>query len=64
VWAGNAVVQINVSNNLDTLNTIANPSEITSSVYTIRLLNLSPYPKIGIPRDTLMYVAKLVVTKN
>ena len=64
IWAGNALVQIKVSNNLDTLNTIANPSEMTSGVYTIRLLDLMPYPSIDTPKDTTSYVAKLLVTKS
>ena len=63
VWAGNAVVELKVSNILDTLNTFVSPSELTSGIYTIRLLNLSPYPKIDLPRDTTLYVAQLVVTK-
>lgn len=62
-WAGNAAVIIKIFDVIDTLNTYLNPKEITYDSYKITLLNLSPYPKLGIPKDTTQYIAQFVVTK-
>jgi hypothetical protein len=64
IWAGNAAVVIKIFNVMDTVNTFLNPKEINYDSYTITLLQLSPYPKIGVPRDTTQYVAQFVVTKK
>jgi hypothetical protein len=64
IWAGNAAVVIKIFNVMDTVNTYLNPKEINYDSYTITLLKLSPYPKIGVPRDTTQYVAQFVVTKK
>jgi hypothetical protein len=63
VWAGNAAVIIEISDIKDTLNTVANPSEITYGSYKITLSKLSPYPKVGVPINTSQYVGQFVVTK-
>jgi hypothetical protein len=63
IWAGNAKVVIKIFNVMDTVNTFLDPKEINYDSYKITLLNLSPYPKIGVPRDTTQYVAQFVVTK-
>ena len=64
VWAGNAAVVIKIFNVMDTVNTFLDPKEIKYDSYKITLLKLSPYPKIGVPRDTTLYDAQFVVTKN
>ena len=64
IWAGNAAIVIKIFNVMDTVNTYLNPKEIDYDSYTITLLKLSPYPKIGMPRDTTQYVAQFVVTKK
>jgi hypothetical protein len=64
IWAGNAAVVIKIFNVMDTVNTYLNPKKIDYDSYTITLLQLSPYPKIGVPRDTTQYVAQFVVTKK
>jgi hypothetical protein len=64
IWAGNASVVIKIYNMMDTLNTFLDPKEINYGSYKITLLKLSPYPQIGVPRDTTQYVAQFVVTKN
>jgi hypothetical protein len=64
IWAGNAEVIIKIQDVQDTLNTSLNPKDIQYGPYTITLLKLSPYPKIGVPRDTTQYVAQFVVTKK
>ena len=64
IWAGNAAVIIKIFDVMDTLNTYLNPKEIIYGPYKIALLTLSPYPKIGVPRDTTQYIAQFVVTKN
>jgi hypothetical protein len=64
IWAGNAAVVIKIFNVMDTVNTYLNPKEIDYDSYTITLLKLSPYPKIGVPRDTMQYVGQFVVTKK
>jgi hypothetical protein len=63
VWAGNAKVIIKISDTKDTLNTYLNPKETTYDSYKITLSKLSPYPKVGVPRDTTQYVGQFVVTK-
>jgi hypothetical protein len=64
IWAGNAAVVIKIVDVMDTLNTNLNPKEIFYNSYKITLLKLSPYPQIGVPRDTTQYVAQFVVTKK
>jgi hypothetical protein len=64
VWAGNAAVIIKIVDVMDTVNTYLNPKEINYNPYKITLLNLSPYPKLGVLRDTTQYVAQFAVTKN
>jgi len=64
IWAGNAAVIIKIFDAMDTVNTYLNPKEIIYGPYKIALLTLSPYPIIGVPRDSTQYVAQFVVTKN
>lgn len=64
VWAGDAAVRIQFTESVDTLHTMYNPSEVTRGAYTVRMLQLDPYPKHGVPRDTSAYAARFVVTKQ
>lgn len=64
VWVGNAKVTIVVSQTVITLNTYSDPKQVTYSNYTLRLISLSPYPKLNQPINPQDYVAKLIVTKN
>jgi hypothetical protein len=64
VWVGNAKVAIVVSQTDITLNTYSDPKQVTYSNYTLRLISLSPYPKLYQPINPQDYVAKLIVTKN
>ena len=64
VWVGNARVTIVVSQTDITLNTNSGPKQATYSNYTLRLITLSPYPKLNQPINPQDYVAKLIVTKN
>ncbi len=64
VWAGDAAVRIQFTESVDTLHTMHIPSEVTRGAYTVRMLQLDPYPKHGVPRDTSAYAARFVVTKQ
>ncbi len=64
VWPGNAKVTIVVSQTDITLNTNSGPKQATYSNYTLRLITLSPYPKLNQKINPQDYIAKLIVTKN
>lgn len=64
VWAGDAAVIVQFRDQPDTLHTMHEPSEVTRGAYTVRMLQLDPYPKHGTPRDTAKYAARFVVTKQ
>jgi hypothetical protein len=63
VWEGNAAVIIQLLDLKDTLNTTVKPKESTCGPYLIVLLKLTPYPKVGVPKDTTQYIARFIVTK-
>jgi len=69
VWAGNGAVVIKVAKKnkkqvVATLNTSTEPKEITYRGFKIKLIALSPYPKINQPIDPKNYEATIVVTKE
>jgi hypothetical protein len=64
IWAGNASVVLKIFDVMDTVNTFLNPKGVQYHPYTITLIQLSPYPTIGVPRDTAQYVGQFIVTKN
>lgn len=63
IWAGNAKVTIVVSEIDIALNTNSDPKQTPYSNYTLRLITLSPYPKLNQKINPQDYVAKLIVTK-
>jgi hypothetical protein len=63
IWAGNAKVVINISDVSDTINTNNNPSAILYNQYLITLDNLTPYPRVDVPRIKSEYVGRFIVTK-
>lgn len=69
VWAGNAEVVLGVRSGSDqeqklTLNTNASsPIEVDFASYHIKLMVLSPYPKVDTRIDSSQYVATLLVTR-
>ncbi|RPI00994.1 MAG: hypothetical protein EHM64_16395 [Ignavibacteriae bacterium] len=63
-WAGNAAVIIKIQDLSDTVNTSLEPKAVIHEPYTITLLQLSPYPKIGEPRDRMLYTAQFIVMKK
>jgi hypothetical protein len=63
-WTGEAVVVLNIAGRADSLHTPTQPSLTTYKTYTIKLLQLAPYPVLNVPNDPAAYVARLVVTKG
>ena len=64
VWPGNAKVTIVVSQKEIKLNTHSDPKQATYSDYILRLVTLSPYPKLNEQINPKDYVARLIVTKK
>jgi hypothetical protein len=71
VWAGNARVQVQVSNgrNSKTLTLNSNttappPSDGSFAGYTVKLIRLDPYPRSTVKIALGSYVLKLIVSKN
>jgi len=69
IWAGNGEVVIEVAGKnkkqvVATLNTMLAPKEIAYKGFKIKLVALSPYPKINEPIDPKDYEATMVVTKD
>jgi len=69
VWAGNGEVMIKVAKKnkkqvVATLNTSTEPKEITYRGFKIKLIALSPYPKINQSIDPKNYEATMLVTKD
>lgn len=69
IWAGNGAVVIEVARKnkqqiVATLNTLMEPKEIVYKGFKIKLVALSPYPKVNEPIDPKDYEATLVVTKD
>ncbi len=68
-WAGNGEVAIEVGRKnkkrvVAMLNTLLEPKEIVYKGLKIKLIALSPYPKINEPIDPMDYEATMVVTKD
>jgi len=68
-WAGNGEVAIEVGRKnkkrvVAMLNTLLEPKEIVDKGLKIKLIALSPYPKINEPIDPMDYEATMVVTKD
>jgi hypothetical protein len=69
VWAGNGEVVIKVSKKnkkqvVATLNTSSDPKEIAYRGFKIKLVALSPYPKINQSIEPKNYEATMFVTKE
>lgn len=69
IWAGNGEVVIEVARKnkkqvVAMLNTLLDPKEIVYKGFKIKLVALSPYPKINEPIDPKDYVATMVATKD
>jgi hypothetical protein len=71
VWAGNARVQLQVSNGrtsktltLNSNTTAPPPSDGSFKGYTLKLLSLNPYPRSNVRFARDRYVVKLVVSEN
>jgi hypothetical protein len=69
IWAGNGEVVIKVAKTnkkqvVATLNTSTEPKEIVYRGFKIKLIALSPYPRINQSIDPKNYEATMLVTKN
>jgi hypothetical protein len=69
IWAGNGEVVIEVARKnkkqvVAMLNTFSEPKAIAYKGFKIKLVALSPYPKIDEPIDPKDYELTLVVTKD
>ena len=69
IWAGNGEVVIEVARKnkkqvVATLNTLSEPKEIVYKGFKVKLVGLSPYPKIDEPIDPKNYEATMVVMKD
>jgi len=69
VWAGNGEVVVEVARKnkkqvVAKLNTLLEPKEIVYKGFKIRLIALSPYPRVNEPIDPKDYEATMVVTKQ
>lgn len=69
IWAGNAAVAIEFSKKGKkampaTLNTSVQPTEMNFKGYKIKLVALSPHPKVNQTIDERDYEATLIVTKD
>jgi hypothetical protein len=69
IWAGNGEVEIEVARKnkkqvVAMLNTLSEPKAIAYKGFKIKLVALSPYPKIDEPIDPKDYEATMVVTKD
>jgi hypothetical protein len=69
IWAGNGEVVIKVAKKnkkqvIAKLNTSTEPKEIVYGGFKIKLLALSPYPKINQSIDPKNYEATMLVTKD
>ena len=68
-WAGNGevvveVVRKNKKQRVATLNTMLDPKEIDYKGFKIRLIALTPYPKVSDPINPKDYEATMIVTKD
>lgn len=63
IWEGNAKITIQVNAKEHTLNTTLEPKEIEDSEFRIKLLSVSPYPKLNEEIKLVDYRIKLVIVK-
>jgi hypothetical protein len=69
VWAGNAAIALEIAKKkkkqvVVTLNTSSEPKEVDYKRYKIRLVALSPHPKVNEEIDQKEYEATLLITKG
>jgi hypothetical protein len=71
VWEGNAAISIQVSKKREkpvqailNTNTAIQPNELAYKKYRIKLLGLSPYPRIDEKIEAKDYEAAMIVTKD
>jgi hypothetical protein len=69
VWAGNAQVAFEVAKKnkkqvVVMLNTYSEPKEIVYKGFKIKLIALSPYPKVSEPIDPKDYEATMIATRD
>lgn len=69
VWAGNAAIAVEIAKKKKkqvaaTLNTSSEPKEVDYKRYKIRLVALSPHPKVNERIDQKEYEATLLITKG
>jgi hypothetical protein len=64
VWQGNARVILEVDRSELALNTFLEPKQSTMNGYTIRLVDVDPYPKIGSSIPPGNYSIRIIVTKK
>ena len=63
VWEGNAKVAIEISQNEYFLNTTLEPKEIIYGEFKVKLVSVSPHPKINEQIATKDYKINLIVEK-
>ncbi len=68
IWAGNAKVQINATNQNGVsktfeLNTGLEPQSVTFEGYEIKLAGLLPHPRANLPINPKRYIATFTLTK-
>ena len=64
IWAGNAKIAILLNETEANLNTYLEPKQSRMSRYTVDLISVKPYPKVGVEVKKEDYVAKLRITKD
>jgi hypothetical protein len=69
VWAGNAAIAVEIAKKkkkqtVVTLNTSSEPKEVAYKRYKIRLVALSPHPKVNETIDQKEYEATFLITKG
>lgn len=64
VWQGNARVGITINKYEADLNTFLDSTQVTYSGWIVRLLNVSPYPKLQVSRKPEEYSIRLIVLKE
>jgi len=64
IWAGNAKIAILLNETEVDLNTYLEPRQSRISSYSIDLISVKPYPKVGVEVKKDDYVVKLLITKD
>jgi len=64
IWAGNAKIAILLNETEANLNTYLEPKQSRISRYTVDLISVKPYPKVGVEVKKDDYVVKLLITKD